>query len=274
MKKTALAIAIGAVFSGFSGSLLATEQQSTDEQRSEANSVTQQDAQQTQGSTQSQQEETQIRVEEEPADVEVEQGAPDVNVDQEPPEVTIEQPKPEVNITQPEPNVVIDQAEPNVSVEEQGEPEVNVERSGEPDVSVEQTEMESDEQEQERQREQDEQQQSQSTQGGQDLMAMTASDFEGATVHNEDGQEIGEVQHIALDTRDNSLYAIVSVGGFWGIGSSDIALPMDEMERQGDRLVMQTTRDEDEIEDSANEYDEANYREVEGNTTLSEADQS
>jgi len=69
------------------------------------------------------------------------------------------------------------------------------------------------------------------------------------------------------------LFAIVSVGGIWGFGATDIALPINDMQLENDQLVVNTNYGEDEIEASSNNYQEDEYSEVDGNMTLSEAQQ-
>ncbi|MCG7599962.1 PRC-barrel domain-containing protein [Halomonas sp. McH1-25] len=112
-----------------------------------------------------------------------------------------------------------------------------------------------------------------SQQGGQqgDLMSMPVSEIEGMQVVNQDGQELGEVERVAISNQDNQVYAIVSVGGFLGIGDESVALPIEEMNLQKDHLVLQTNRSEDELQQSAEDYNEEDYQAVEGDTALSDA---
>ena len=112
-----------------------------------------------------------------------------------------------------------------------------------------------------------------SQQGGQqgDLMSMPVSEIEGMQVVNQDGQELGEVERVAISNQDNQVYAIVSVGGFLGIGDESVALPIEEMNLQEDHLVLQTNRSDDELQQSAEDYNEEDYQAVEGDTALSEA---
>lgn len=112
-----------------------------------------------------------------------------------------------------------------------------------------------------------------SQQGGQqgDLMSMPVSEVEGMQVVNQDGQELGEVERVAISNQDDQVYAIVSVGGFLGIGDESVALPIEEMNLQEDHLVLQTNRSEDELQQSAEDYNEEDYQAVEGDTALSDA---
>lgn len=256
--------------------LTAIEQRGSQQDQSQQDrQQLQQDQQDQQNQQQNQQESTQVDVEEQPANVDVQSEAADVNVEQEEPNVTVEQPEPDVQVEQAEPEVNVEQAEPNVTVEQQGEPEVNIEEGDEADVEVVRPEDEENQQQQDQQQ-QSQKQQNQQQQSGQSseatsLMTMQVDDLEGMQVVNNNGQEIGDIEHVAQHTQDNKLYGIVTVGGFWGIGAEEIALPLEEMQLQDDQLVMQTDRGEDEIKNSAEQYNEDNYTQLESGQTLQEA---
>ncbi|SFU94519.1 PRC-barrel domain-containing protein [Halomonas korlensis] len=269
MKRTALAIAIGAISAGLSMGTWA--QDPPDAENQENQTQTQQPS--SGQASPDQENDMEVQVEEQPADVQVDQEAPDVTVEQEPPEVTIEQPEPEVTIDQPEPNVEIQEAEPEVTVEDTGEPEVTVESSGEPEVTVEEESQDQQQQDQQQQDQQDQAQQQQETTSSSDsaLMSMQVSDLEGMTVNNQDGEEIGEVSQISQHNQSGDLYVIVGVGGFLGIGRTEIAMALDEMEMQGEDLVLKTNRTQDEIEQSSEDYNEDDYTQVDSDMTLSEA---
>lgn len=271
MKRTTLAIAIGAICTGLSGGVLAQDNNQNDTDASErmtqqqdATAQTQQQSTASDRNTDAQptDETMDVQVDQEPAEVKVQQESPDIKVEQSQPEVTIEQPEPKVTIEQPEPNVTVEEAEPNVTVEQGGEPEVTVEQADDAQVDV------NNDDEQERQRA------DQGNQGQNDsLMTQQVSDLEGMTVVNQEGEEIGDVQHIAQHNDSGDLYAIISVGGIWGFGATDIALPFDEMQFENDQLVMNTEYGSDQIEESSEDYNEDSYTQVDSEMTLSEAQQ-
>ena len=271
MKRTTLAIAIGAICTGLSGGVLAQDnnQNNTDAsermtQQQDATAQTQQQSTASDRNTGAQptDETMDVQVDQEPAEVKVQQESPDIKVEQSQPEVTIEQPEPKVTIEQPEPNVTVEEAEPNVTVEQSGEPEVTVEQADDAQVDV------NNDDEQERQRA------GQDNQGQNDsLMTQQVSDLEGMTVVNQEDEEIGDVQHIAQHNDSGDLYAIISVGGIWGFGATDIALPVDEMQFENDQLVMNTEYGSDQIEESSEDYNEDSYTQVDSEMTLSEAQQ-
>jgi hypothetical protein len=102
------------------------------------------------------------------------------------------------------------------------------------------------------------------------LGSMQVSELEGMTVINMEDEEIGDIQDVVKHNDTGDLHAVVTVGGFWGMGGTDIALPLAEMQLEDDQLVFQQTYGEEELE-SANEYDEERYSEVDDDMTLSEA---
>ena len=55
---------------------------------------------------------------------------------------------------------------------------------------------------------------------------MAASSFEGETVVNNQGETVGEIEEVMLDVRSGRIaYAVMSVGGFLGIGEKYFAIP-------------------------------------------------
>jgi len=59
---------------------------------------------------------------------------------------------------------------------------------------------------------------------GPDIMA--ASSFDGETVINPQGETLGEIEEIMLDVRSGRIaYAVLSAGGFLGIGEKFYAVP-------------------------------------------------
>ncbi|MWJ27123.1 hypothetical protein GPM19_02700 [Halomonas sp. ZH2S] len=250
MKRTVIAIAVGALSAGMVSGVLAQNEEQTD----------QQEAGQAEGTT--------VVVDEQAADVQVEQEPPTVTVEQQSPDVTITQPEPEVHVEQAEPDVEIQEAEPEVTVEEQGEAEVQVERSGEVDVEM---------QREERQQQEDQQQTQTTTQQQatdeqeSSLMSMQASELEGMMVVTSQGEEMGDIDRIARHTQDGQLYGIVSTGGFLGFGAEELAIPLEALGVQGDQLVSQQQRSEEQLRSAAEDYREEDFDEVEGDQRLSDA---
>lgn len=70
------------------------------------------------------------------------------------------------------------------------------------------------------------------------LMAMTAGDLIGKSVVNAEGEEVGEIEDIVIGTSDKQVQAIVSVGGFMGIGDKSIAVAFDELQPGQEESVL------------------------------------
>ena len=278
MKRTALAVAIGTVCAGLSGIAFAQNDDQTDASttrdmsQQRQNEVAEQQRQN--GQNQDGNETMDVTVDQAPADVQVQQESPNITVEQSQPDVTIEQPKPEVTIEQPEPEVTVEEAEPNVTVEQRGEPEVTIEQADNAEVEVNRGNEERDqEQQSEQQNQQVVKEDVQQNDQGNSLMAERARDLEGMSVANQQGDEVGEIQHIARHQESGELFAIVSIGGIWGFGASDVALPVKEMQREGDQLVVNTDYGSEEIEASADGYRESDYQIIDNQTTLSDAEE-
>ncbi|MBW6400302.1 PRC-barrel domain-containing protein [Roseomonas sp. HJA6] len=56
-----------------------------------------------------------------------------------------------------------------------------------------------------------------------------ASKIIGANIYNEDGQSIGEVEDLIVQRDGGAPVAVVSVGGFLGIGARLVAVPLNEL---------------------------------------------
>lgn len=106
-----------------------------------------------------------------------------------------------------------------------------------------------------------------------DLMTHQIRDLEGKSVVNQQDEEIGDILHIVEHKESGDLYAIISIGGVWGIGDDEVALPLSDIEMEDDQLVTNTTYGSDEIKASAEKYDEENYSQIDNNMTLNQARQ-
>lgn len=234
MKRTAIAIAVGALSAGLAHGTFAQDE----------------DVQQQSDSAQEQPE---VHIEEGAADVNVDQEPAEVQVDQQPPDVTVEQQPPEVTIEQQDPNVNVEQAEPNVTVESSGEPDVNVEHAEEAEAEL-------------RNPDEQNEQQDQAAHSG-DLTSLQVSDIEGYSVYSqEDDEQIGSVDRVVRDTQSNDAYVVIEEGGFLGFGADEMGYSIDELQiRNEDELVVQST-DSGESHDFSSDQ----FEDVDGDRTLGE----
>jgi sporulation protein YlmC with PRC-barrel domain len=64
-------------------------------------------------------------------------------------------------------------------------------------------------------------------------------------VYNDKNEKIGKVDDIIVSPKKTASWAIIGVGGFLGIASKDVAIPMDHLRFEGDKLVLPgATKDE------------------------------
>ena len=66
-----------------------------------------------------------------------------------------------------------------------------------------------------------------------------ASKVVGASVYNEQDQSIGSVDDVLMSDSDHKAgTAVISVGGFLGMGSKLVSVPFDQLKIENDRIVM------------------------------------
>lgn len=75
---------------------------------------------------------------------------------------------------------------------------------------------------------------------------LRASQLLGATVYSPDGQTIGEIKEMLISPKTVAVdAAIVSVGGFLGVGDKTIAVPMEKLHRgKENRLTLDATKEQ------------------------------
>ncbi len=103
------------------------------------------------------------------------------------------------------------------------------------------------------------------------LSGLMVSEVQGMTVVNQNGDNLGRVENVVRHDDAGDLHVIITVGGFWIFGGSDVALPLADMQLEGEQLVLQDIIGEDELDGMASGYDEDRYSDVDGNLMLGEA---
>ena len=68
---------------------------------------------------------------------------------------------------------------------------------------------------------------------------LRASKLIGTAVYNDQNTKIGSVDDLILTDEDKVVLAIISVGGFLGIGSKLVAIPYDQLHRDNDKVILQ-----------------------------------
>ena len=214
-------------------------------------------------------------------------------------EVRIQPAEPRVTFEPAEPNVEVTFAEnADVQVKQVGEPTVRIEREGEQQAAAQgaaqgtaQGEQQAATPQQGQQPRQGEQQaaaqaagqqgadatrmtpedttallaaQDGAPAGGGELTQVTAADLDGRDVVTLSGEEVGEIEGIYQS--GDRLYAVVSHGGFLGIGEDQIALPAERIAVQGDQVVLLGLTEEQLEQMPA--YDFETDQEVAGSQTI------
>jgi len=59
--------------------------------------------------------------------------------------------------------------------------------------------------------------------------AWRASKVNGAAVYNDQNQKVGSIDDLIIDRNDHVVYAVLSVGGFLGMGNHLVAIPYDQL---------------------------------------------
>lgn len=65
-----------------------------------------------------------------------------------------------------------------------------------------------------------------------------ASKLIGATVYSEQNERVGSVDDLVMTEGDKVTVAVVSVGGFLGLGSKLVAVPFDQLKRDADHVTL------------------------------------
>jgi putative membrane protein len=80
----------------------------------------------------------------------------------------------------------------------------------------------------------------------------------GAEVVNAKGEDVAEIEDVVMD-QSGKQYAVLSVGGFLGIGEKKVAVPLDELQLGEDKAYLMTAETEDQLKQMP-EYDEDQYQ--------------
>jgi hypothetical protein len=65
-----------------------------------------------------------------------------------------------------------------------------------------------------------------------------ASKFIGSTVVNDANETVGKVDDVILSADGKSMFVVLSVGGFLGVGTKLVAMPYESLHVQGDKITM------------------------------------
>lgn len=220
-----------------------------------------------------QQHQPEVRVIQPKPEVIVQQQEPDIQVSQAQPEVEVKQAQPEVSVQQAQPQVQVKQAEPKVSVSQQ-QPEVTIKEQGQPQIVTDQGTQDSSQRQAKAEQPQTSPAEQGQPQADRALWSMTPKQLTGRSVYNNLGQEIGDIEKVVQDSRDQGLAAVVSIGGFFGLGQKQIAVDLSDLSVDQDRLILDTRKSEDQLENRP-AYNAQAYRDIQStNETIGQLMQS
>jgi len=87
---------------------------------------------------------------------------------------------------------------------------------------------------------------------------LSAQDVIGTEVVNTKGDQVGEIKDLVID-QNQIEYAVISVGGFLGIGAKQVAIPLDQLKLGKDQTYLMTAETEAQLEKMP-EYKEDQYQ--------------
>jgi len=68
--------------------------------------------------------------------------------------------------------------------------------------------------------------------------AINPGDYMGKEVYTASGESIGKIDKLVTSNSDHTVYAVIGVGGFLGIGEKDAAIPINKLQLQGSKLQL------------------------------------
>lgn len=105
--------------------------------------------------------------------------------------------------------------------------------------------------------------------GSAGLLNKSVKDIKGMDVVNQAGQKIGEVDELVLSRNDKTVHAVISVGGFLGMGDTEITMPLEQLTWHQDKLIAPTTTSKQQLKERQ-DYNKTAYMELEDDQNISQ----
>jgi sporulation protein YlmC with PRC-barrel domain len=83
--------------------------------------------------------------------------------------------------------------------------------------------------------------------GADAMMGMKARELIGRHVVNASGKDIGKIDDIVVDEQAHALYAVIDVGGFLGIGATEVAVPFEQLRLGADNVILMSERNQSDL---------------------------
>lgn len=77
---------------------------------------------------------------------------------------------------------------------------------------------------------------------------ITAEELVGRNVVNRQGENVGEVESLVVQPKKNEVHAVISIGGFLGIGDRDVAIPLKDLEIGDDNVTLMSQQTKEDLE--------------------------
>jgi sporulation protein YlmC with PRC-barrel domain len=75
-------------------------------------------------------------------------------------------------------------------------------------------------------------------------MNLNVDRIEDMDVYTADDQRVGEVEEVLGTTQGEATAVALEVGGFLGVGEREVIVPLDQITMQGDRIVLDMTKEQ------------------------------
>lgn len=79
-------------------------------------------------------------------------------------------------------------------------------------------------------------------------LSINAKDLSGMDVYGSDGKKIGDVDKVLADSSNSVKAVTMDVGGFLGIGSREVVIPIERLQKGTEKDRLQVTMTKDEIQ--------------------------
>ena len=76
------------------------------------------------------------------------------------------------------------------------------------------------------------------------VQAMTPSQLRGTEVVGPGGEEVGSVAAVVRSRQDKNIQAVISAGGVLGMGDREVAVPLDSLRYDGEKLRISSTEEQ------------------------------
>jgi sporulation protein YlmC with PRC-barrel domain len=92
-----------------------------------------------------------------------------------------------------------------------------------------------------------------------------ADELVGRNVVNKEGENVGEVAALVIQPERNEIHAVISVGGFLGMGDHEVAIPLKELEIGEDNVTLMSQQTKEDLK-ALPEYDGKEWQAWEGDS--------